>query len=169
MLPDWSCSEFVFLLSYLRLAQRALDLDDESPLLERGGELSPSLPKATQFDAIPCARYVLARFLVLVGRLGCQFERVVRLRALLPVRTWWRRCRGILMRVTLFDVHGGDLRFVEFPVSCSGHTRRSQASGPGSQVPRSAFLAGPERSLRGVLCRGSQTSFGRNRRPRRAR
>jgi hypothetical protein len=46
-----------------------------------------------------------------------------------------------------------------------GSHRRSQASGPGSQVPRSAFLAGPERSLCGVFYRCSQTSLGRNRDP----
>ena len=37
--------------------------------------------------------------------------------------------------------------------------------GPAPKCRRSAFWEGPERSLRGVLCRGSQTCFGRNRDP----
>ena len=37
------------------------------------------------------------------------------------------------------------------------------ARGPGSQVPRSAFLVGPGRSLSGVLCRRFQTCSGRSR------
>ena len=55
--------------------------------------------------------------------------------------------------------------FLEFARCCSGHTGRSLASGPGSQVPKVCFLGGAERSLRGVLRRGSQTCFGRNRDP----
>ena len=42
-------------------------------------------------------------------------------------------------------VHGGDLRFVEFPVSCSGHPSRKRASGPCSQGRSSAFTEGPSK------------------------
>jgi hypothetical protein len=37
--------------------------------------------------------------------------------------------------------------------------------GPAPKCRRSAFSEGPERSLGGVFCRGSQTCFGRNRDP----
>ena len=41
--------------------------------------------------------------------------------------------------------------------------------GPAPKCRRCAFWEGPERSLRGVLCRGSQSCFGRNRDPEGAR
>ena len=41
--------------------------------------------------------------------------------------------------------------------------------GPAPKCRRSAFWEGPERGLNGVLCRGSQTCFGRNRDPEGAR
>src|SRR5439155_19031989 len=72
------------------------------------------------------------------------------------------------MRVTLFWYMRVS-PFLEFARCCSGHTGRSLASGPGSQVPKVCFLGGPERSLHGVVCRGSQTCFGRNRDPEGAR
>src|SRR5205807_5222624 len=59
--------------------------------------------------------------------------------------------------------------FIEFARCCSGHTGRSLASGPAPKCRRSVFWEGPERSLRGVLCRGAQTCFGRNRDPEGAR
>src|ERR1700684_336349 len=85
-------------------------------------------------------------------------ERVVTLKSGLLVRA-----SGLLprkpMRVTLFWYMIVS-PFVEFSRCYSGHTGRSSASGPGSQVPKVCFLGGPERSLRGVRCRGSQTCFG---------
>src|SRR5580658_845283 len=55
--------------------------------------------------------------------------------------------------------------FVEFARCCSGHSGRSLASGPGSQVPKVCFPGGARKKFEGVLCRGSQTCFGRNRDP----
>src|ERR1700722_4758461 len=72
------------------------------------------------------------------------------------------------MRVTLFWYMRVS-PFVEFARCCSGHTGRSLASGPGSQVPKVCFLGGARKKLRGVLCRDSQTCFGRNRDPKGAR
>ena len=68
------------------------------------------------------------------------------------------------MRVTLFEY------MVVISVSLIsrillGSLSRSERSGPGSQVPRSAFLAGPGRNLSGSLCRSFQTCSGRNRDP----
>ncbi len=39
----------------------------------------------------------------------------------------------------------------------------------GKERPKTSFWEGPERSLRGAFCRGSQTCFGRNRDPEGAR
>src|SRR5579863_3672587 len=69
------------------------------------------------------------------------------------------------MRVTLFWYMTVS-PFVEFARCCSGHTGRSLASGSGSQVPKVCFLGGARKKFEGVLCRGSQTCFGRNRDPR---
>src|SRR5580698_8806704 len=55
--------------------------------------------------------------------------------------------------------------FVKFARCCSGHTGRSLASGSGSQVPKVCFLGGARKKFEGVLCRSSQTCFGRNRDP----
>jgi len=41
----------------------------------------------------------------------------------------------------------------------------AEREGPAPKCRRSAFSEGLERSLGGVLCRGSQTCFGRNRDP----
>src|SRR5580692_20499 len=68
------------------------------------------------------------------------------------------------MRVTLFWYMRVS-PFVEFARCCSGHTGRSLASGPGSQVTKVCFLGGARKKFEGVLCRGSQTCFGRNRDP----
>ena len=68
------------------------------------------------------------------------------------------------MRVTLFWYMRVS-PFVEFTRCCSGHTGEAQRVGPAPKCRRSAFSEGPERSLHGVVCRGSQTCFGRNRDP----
>src|SRR5271163_1393503 len=41
-------------------------------------------------------------------------------------------------------VHGGDLRFVQFPVSCSGHPSRSERVGPASKCQGVLYWRGPE-------------------------
>src|SRR5208282_803 len=65
--------------------------------------------------------------------------------------------------------------FVEFARCCSGHTGRSQASGPGSQVPKVCFLGrGPKEvcaAFFAVVCKlvlgGTETPKGRAMRSRR--
>src|SRR5580693_3411390 len=72
------------------------------------------------------------------------------------------------MRVTLFWYMRVS-PFLEFARCCSGHTGRSLASGPGSQVPKVCFLGGARKKFARRTCRGSQTCFGRNRDPKGAR
>jgi hypothetical protein len=119
----------------LPAAQLALDLD-MSALLERAGELS----ELAESDAtVPLGMFdVLA--VLFVRALGCQREggqAAVIVGANLCVVAEEADEGNFVL------VHDGVLRFVEFPVSCSGHSRHSLASGPGSQVPSSAFAEGP--------------------------
>src|SRR5580658_8059831 len=72
------------------------------------------------------------------------------------------------MRVTLFWYMRVS-PFVEFARCCSGHIGRSLASGSGSQAPKVCFPGGARKKFDGVLCRGSQTCFGRNQDPEGAR
>src|SRR5258708_2563174 len=145
--------ESVFLLSYSRLLSSPSTWIC-APLVSVLAN-SESLPKTTQRCHSVCEMY-LSSFLY---EDFVASESVVKL-PLLAVRT-----SGLLprkpMRVTLFWYMRVS-PFVEFARCCSGHTGRSLASGPAPKCRRSAFWEGPERSLRGVLCRGSQTCFGRN-------
>jgi hypothetical protein len=84
---------------------------------------------------------------------------LVRTSALLPRKP---------MRVTLFWYMRVS-PFVEFPVVARVTQGEAWRVGPAPKCRRSAFWEGPERSLRGLLCRGSQTCCGRNRDPRGAR
>src|SRR5713226_6214251 len=72
------------------------------------------------------------------------------------------------MRVTLFWYMRVS-PFLNFPVVDRVTLGGAKRVGPAPKCRRSAFWEGPERSLHGVLCRGSQTCFGRNRDPEGAR
>src|SRR5713226_6302428 len=72
------------------------------------------------------------------------------------------------MRVTLFWYMRVS-PFLNFPVVDRVTLGGAKRVGPAPKCRRSAFWEGPERSLRGVVCRGSQTCFGRNRDPKGAR
>ena len=123
----------------LPAAQFAFHLD-MCALGERLGELR----ELAEDDAtVPFGvRDVLA--VLLVGGLGCQRESrdaavcvLVRTSGLLPRKP---------MRVTLFWYMRVS-PFVEFARCCSGHTGRSLASGPGSQVPKVCFLGGARKKF----------------------
>jgi len=119
----------------LPAAQLALHLD-MSALLERAGELCEL---AEDNAAVPLSVLDILAVL-LVGAFGCQREcgqAAVIVGANLCVVAEEADEGDFVL------VHDGVLRFVEFPVSCSGHSRQSLASGPGSQVPSSAFAEGP--------------------------
>src|SRR5690242_14118656 len=122
----------------LKVANLTLDLD-VCALLERGCELAEL---AEDDAAMPFGvRDVLAGFFVLVRGLGGDGKRG----EVLVVLAGANFCVAAeeAHKDCFVLVHGGDLRFVEFPVSCSGHTRRSQARGPASQGRSSAFTEGP--------------------------
>src|SRR5271165_391386 len=78
------------------------------------------------------------------------------------------------MRVTLFWYMRVS-PFVEFARCCSGHTGRSLASGPGSQVPKVCFLGGARKkferaffaSVLKLVLGGTETPKGREKRSRR--
>src|ERR1700683_409519 len=157
-LPDGLLAAGLFAVIF-PAAQLAFDLN-VSALLERAGELA----ELAENDAtVPFGmRDVLA--VLLVRALGGERQRgeaAVVVGANLCVVAEEADEGDFVL------VHDGDLRFVEFPVSCSGHTRRSLASGPGSQVPKVCFLGGARRSLRGVLCRLFANLFREEPRPRR--
>src|SRR6266404_8237797 len=148
------CFDSFFLLSYSRLRSSPSTWIC-APLVSVLAN-SESLPKTTQRCHSVCEMYLpsfLYEDLVANERVVKLLLLAVRASALLPRKP---------MRVTLFWYMRVS-PFVEFARCCSGHTGRSLASGPGSQVPKVCFLGGPERSLSDVLCCGSQTCFGRNR------
>jgi hypothetical protein len=119
----------------LPAAQLALNLD-VSALLESAAKLS----ELTEDNATVPFSVLDVLAVLFVGALGCQREcgqAVVIVGANLCVVAEEADEGDFVL------VHDGVLRFVEFPVSCSGHSRQSLASGPGSQVPSSAFAEGP--------------------------
>src|SRR5208282_2366251 len=132
------CFVSVFLLSYSRLRSSPSTWTC-APLVSVLAN-SESLPKTTQRCHSVCEMY-LSSFLYedLVAS-----ESVAKL-PLLAVRT-----SGLLprkpMRVTLFWYMRVS-PFVEFARCCSGHTGRSLASGPGSQVPKVCFLGGARKKF----------------------
>src|SRR5208282_4251192 len=154
------CFVSVFLLSYSRLRSSPSTWTC-APFVSVLAN-SERLPKTTQRCHSVCEMY-LSSFL---------YEDLVASESVVKLRLLLLRTSALLprkpMRVTLFWYIIVS-PFVEFSRCCSGHTGRSLASGPGSQGRRSAFWEGPERSLRGVFCRGLQTCFGRNRDPEGAR
>jgi hypothetical protein len=97
-------------------------------------------------------RDVLPRLLVLVRRLVAS-ESVVKLR-LLALRTSASPPRNPMRLILFWYMISSP--FVEFPVSCSGHTPAKPSEGPGSQGRSSAFAEAPEKSFR----RTSRTRFG---------
>src|SRR5579863_1280277 len=105
-------------------------------LLERGGELSEL---AEDNAAVPFRVLdVLAVFLV--RGLGCERQSG---EAAVVVGTNFGIAAKEADEGDVVVIHGGDLRFVEFPVSCSGHPSPKRASGPCSQGRSSAFTEGP--------------------------
>src|SRR3984893_17247468 len=129
----------VFLLSYSRLRSSPSTWIC-APLVSVLAN-SESLPKTTQRCHSVCERS-LPSFL---WEDWVADERVVPLRSGLLVRA-----SGLLprkpMRVTLFWYMIVS-PFVEFARCCSGHTGRSLASGPGSQVPKVCFLGGTRKKF----------------------
>src|ERR1700722_20835600 len=68
------------------------------------------------------------------------------------------------MRVTLFWYMRVS-PFVEFARCCSGHTGRSLASGPGSQVPKVCFLGGARKKFERCSLPGFSNLFWEEPRP----
>src|SRR6266404_2292686 len=130
--------ESVFLLSYSRLRSSPSTWIC-APLVSVLAN-SESLPKTTQRCHSVCEMYLpsfLYEDLVANERVVKLLLLAVRASALLPRKP---------MRVTLFWY----IRvspFVEFARCCSGHTGRSLASGPGSQVPKVCFLGGARKKF----------------------
>src|SRR5580658_10796489 len=126
-----------FLAVVLAAAQLAFDLE-MSALLERAGELRELV--AEDHATVPFGlRDVLA--VLLVGALGCQRESgeaAVVVGANLCVVAEEADEGDFVL------VHGGDLRFVEFPVSCSGHPSRSERVGPAPKCQGVLSWRGPE-------------------------
>src|SRR5208282_2533868 len=130
------CFVSVFLLSYSRLRSSPSTWTC-APFVSVLAN-SERLPKTTQRCHSVCEMY-LPSFLQedLVAS-----ESVVTLKSALLVRASALLPRKP-MRVTLFWYMRVS-PFLEFARCCSGHTGRSLASGPGSQVPKVCFLGGPE-------------------------
>ena len=117
-----------------------------SALLQRAGELTEL---AEDHATVPFGvRDVLA--VLLVGTLGCQRESG---EAAVVVGANFCVVAEEADEGDFVLVHGGDLRYVEFPDLARVTNKRS---GPGSQVPSSAFAEGPAK-LETVTRRATQS------------
>src|SRR5208283_6181778 len=130
--------ESVFLLSYSRLRSSPSTWIC-APLVSVLAN-SESFPKTTQRCHSVCEMY-LSSFL---------YEDFVASESVVKLPLLAVRASGLLprkpMSVTLFWYMRVS-PFVEFARCCSGHTGRSLASGPGSQVPKVCFLGGARKKF----------------------
>src|ERR1700744_3268318 len=110
----------------LAAAQLAPDLD-MSTLLERGGELT----ELAEADATVPFRVLDVLAVLLVRRFGCQRESG---EAAVVVGANFCVAAEESDEGDFVLVHCGDLRFVEFPVSCSGHPSRSERVAPAPKA-----------------------------------
>ena len=125
---------YAFVIAVLN---RAFDLDVRA-LLELGCELA-ELAEDDEVVPVGARLFVFAGLFVLAGSLGRKRERG----ELLVVLAGANDC------IATEEAHQKCFVQIHFvsPIlnsrSCLGHTGRSQASGPASQVPSSAFTEGP--------------------------
>src|SRR5579871_5282921 len=125
-------------------------------LLERGGKFS----RLAEDDATVPFGVLDVLALFLVGRLGCQGESG---KAAVVVGANFGIAAEESDESDSVLVHGGDLRFVEFPVSCSGHPSRSERVGPAPKRQGGLSWRGPEEVCLAVFARAFQTCSGRSR------